>query len=146
MVSMNFQHVGLAFLNFMICFTVSGKEIANQLTKTTIDCDLTLGASVFVPFDVTKEREFEAELLKNEKLKVTITNLLSNEPMLVANQGSSPLQKISTSDLIYLIETTGVGNLNVWTYFPKGKKLILSKQYNLFRPYSLLLAGKCEER
>lgn len=60
------------------------------------------------------------------------------------NGGTVPLTKIDNWDTIYLIETTTVGNLALYTYFPKEKVIIMSKQYNLMeRLYAGQMMGFC---
>ena len=85
--------------------------------------------------------------MQKDNFKITITDLTKKNPLLVGNGGTSKLVKIDSGSHIYLLEGTGGGNFVVWTYFPEGNYVVLSKQYSMAgKPFSMLYGGKCENR
>lgn len=85
-----------------------------------------------------------AESKNEEPLRLTFVDLDTNSPAMIGNLGDrTPLIKRGNSSRIYLIEETGVGNLNIFTLFRDKNILLMSKQYSLVEPFGLLMMGDC---
>ena len=93
----------------------------------------------------THEDPFEASHNDSSKSTVSFGDIYTDSPVLIGNLGGSELIRIETvENHFYMIEKTGVGNIVIWTYFPKYSTMIMSKQYDLFGPFSTISIGKCK--
>lgn len=101
--------------------------------SSIITCDLFLENTITARADGNWiYNEIETTTNKQESpLTLTFVWLDTEEPQMKWNTDTVILFKIDNGDTIYLIETTAIGNMALYTYFPKEKIMIMSKQYNL---------------
>lgn len=112
-----------------------------------INCELSLSTYITAkPDNNNKYNKIESNNSRQEyPLKLTFVWLNTKEPIMKWNTDTVPLMKIDNWDTIYLIETTSIGNIAIYTYFPKEKTIIMSKQYNIVGTlYAGQMMGFCE--
>jgi len=79
-------------------------------------------------------------------ISLTFTDLNTDAPYMIGNMGDkTSLTKFDSGNLIYLIETTSFGKMNIFTFFRDKNIMIMSKQYDLFDlPIGVLMMGDCQ--
>lgn len=77
--------------------------------------------------------------------KLTFVDLNSDSPYMIGNMGDKvELIKIDSGNIIYLLEHTSLGYINVFTLFRDKNIMIMSKQYELLDfPFGLIMMGDC---
>jgi hypothetical protein len=78
--------------------------------------------------------------------KVELRGLESDQPILGGNMGTARLLLLRRSKAaIWMAEVTGAGNVNIWTYFPLDRIILMTKQYRMIdEPYGQLSVGRCQ--
>lgn len=109
--------------------------------SNSVVCKLKLSSS----WELVEEKLKIISQAETEPLQLTFIWLNSKSPSMVGNLwDQSPLMKIENWNVIYLIEETGAGNLNVFTLFRDKNILTLTKQYSLLgSPFALLMIWDC---
>lgn len=104
-------------------------------------CDLRVSGSVKFKDNIIS---IEADKEGNST-KLTFVDLNSNDPYMIGNLGDKVnLIKIDSSNIIYLIEETYLGYINIFTFFRDKNIMILSKQYELINfPFGMIMMGDC---
>lgn len=141
--------VSIMFLSW--CSMLSKKSITrwysyvlNDESPSIITCELSLSA-VVSSVVWSDQNTLEAKVTKEDNpMKVTFVWLDTDNPKMKWNVWESELTKIDNWSSVYLIEKTFGGNINIYTFFPKEKILLMSKQYNFWWPFWLQMVWFCE--
>ena len=107
--------------------------------------------SVVCTLKISAVTDFEENCISGEinidKKPTTLTfvDIDTDTPSIVGNLGDkAPLLKIDNGSTVYLIEKTGLGNINIFTLFRDKNIMIMSKQYNLLgKPFGTIMIGDC---
>ena len=83
--------------------------------------------------------------ITKDNMTLTFVDLNTNFPSMVGNLGDkAPLAKIDNGSIVYLVEQTGPGNINIFTLFRDKNVMTLSKQYELLgKPFGMIMMGDC---
>jgi hypothetical protein len=84
--------------------------------------------------------------IENNSTKLTFIDLNTDNPYMIGNMGDKvDLVKIDDDNgIIYLIENTFYGQINVFSLFKEKNIMIMSKQYELLgSPFGLIMMGDC---
>lgn len=129
----------LATIVFAGCSIQGTKSVSRATTfydnqdSSIITCDLYLENTITSRSDTNWMYNIIETATNKQKSPLTLTFVWLNteEPQMKWNIDTVSLLKIDNGDTIYLVETTAIGNMSLYTYFPKEKIMIMSKQYNL---------------
>lgn len=131
--------------------------IANSFAIDSITCHLerqTIVEQGIVSAGPNAGKRFVMGSDTSTSLDVSISGIYGKVPRLIGNEDSTGLERIKSVPFegdkkisaVYFKETTELGYLNIYTYFPTSRILILSKQYSLLRePFGTQLIGYCQE-
>lgn len=116
-------------------------RISSKPYSSSVVCELKVSATnVFREGNIISETNIE-----EKPMRLTFVDIDSENPSIIGNLwDKSPLTKIDNWKIIYLIENTAFGNMNIFTLFRDKNIMILSKQYDLlWTPFWMVMMGDC---
>ncbi len=123
--------------------SITRDKIVNENKSMIVNCELSLSSTIFSDHKSEYKKIQSESNIEKSPLKITLIDLDTDQPKMKWNNWESTLKKIDNWDFFYLVEKTAIGNINIFTFFPKENILFLSKAYNLWWPFWLQMAWFC---
>lgn len=115
------------------------KESSEPYSDSVV-CSLKISSTV----DFSENNLTGKASIDENPVNLTFVDIDTDNPSMIGNRGDKvSLAKIDRGSLVYLMEETPMGNINIFTLFRDKNIMIMSKQYDLAGPFGTMMIGDC---